>query len=137
MEVLTPTLEIEEGKNGTIKAKRIPDNATQGVFSYTSSDESVATVNAYGVVRGIKKGTATITITLKDEDDPSKTKTGTCVVTVKEGEKTPDKPNTEPTDKKGGCGGSIIATSAILSTLALLGVGTTLTISYKKRKEDK
>ena len=137
MEVLTTTLEIEEGKNGTIKAKRIPDNATQGVFSYTSSDESVATVNAYGVVKGIKKGTATITITLKDEDDPSKTKTGTCVVTVKEGEKTPDKPNTEPTDKKGGCGGSIIATSAILSTLALLGVGTTLTISYKKRKEDK
>lgn len=137
MEVLTPTLEIEEGKNGTIKAKRIPDNATQGVFSYTSSDESVATVNAYGVVRGIKKGTATITITLKDDEDPSKTKTGTCVVTVKEATKTPDKPNTDKTDKKGGCGGSIIATSAILSTLALLGVGTTLTISYKKRIEDK
>lgn len=82
MEVKTKTLSIDVGKTGTIEASRVPDNATQGIFTYESSDPSVASVNAYGIVKGLKKGTATITITLKDEDDPSKTKTATCVVTV-------------------------------------------------------
>ncbi len=205
MVVNTKTLEVTVGKTGTIEAKRIPDNATQGVFSYESSDSSIATVNSYGIVKGLKEGKVTITITLKDEDDPSKTKTGTCEVTVvdgitsinfdkdsydvslgtsvedllkkfsgsyvyasgKVGEKVDftnatidgynkDKEGSQNitvtvnkdgksitsaikvnvTSKKG-CGGDIITTSALISTLALLGVGVMLTITYKKKKENK
>ena len=57
----------------------------------------------------------------------------------------PENPSTEPEDnggnsepeaptKKGGCGGSIIASSAILSLVSLLGAGL---LVFKKKKEDK
>ena len=57
------------------------------------------------------------------------------ITVLKEGGSTPDPtpvdPEPEPTPAKSGCGGSIIATSALLSTLALAGV---VLISIKKRK---
>ncbi|MBP3892347.1 MAG: Ig-like domain-containing protein [Solobacterium sp.] len=41
-----------------------PQNATNQRLVYSSSDETIATVNQNGVVAGIEKGTATITVTL-------------------------------------------------------------------------
>lgn len=60
-----PTLTIEQANISLTVGETITLNATvQGAsqtVTWTSSDESVATVDANGVVTGIKKGTATIT----------------------------------------------------------------------------
>ncbi len=57
---------IIEGNNTTLKVSVNPKNATEKEVLFSSSDESVATVNAKGVVSGVKEGTATITVTSKD-----------------------------------------------------------------------
>ena len=49
---------IKKGKTTTIKSKAAP----AGKVTYTSSNRKVATVTSKGVVKGIKKGKATITV---------------------------------------------------------------------------
>lgn len=49
---------IKKGKTTTIKSKAAP----VGKVTYTSSNRKVATVTSKGVVKGIKKGKATITV---------------------------------------------------------------------------
>ena len=202
--VLSETsMELEVGKTAKVPASRTPDNATQGTFSYVSSDESIVTVTANGVIKAVKPGTATITVTLSDPDYPEKTKTATLTVTVsdkitgfalnseetlkvnkgtseedllkmleatftwasgkKEGAvdfsnatvKNYDKDTvgeqtivvtvtvdgvkvnsniTIEVVKKSGCGGSIIATSAIISALGLAGLGVGLASKKRRRK---
>lgn len=60
-----PTLTIEQANVSIAVGETAQLNATvQGAsqtITWTSSDESIATVDANGVVTGIKKGTATIT----------------------------------------------------------------------------
>ena len=58
-----------------------PLNATNQAVTYTSSDESVATVDASGLITGVSEGTATITGTLVDGEN---TYTFTFTVTVKQ-----------------------------------------------------
>lgn len=58
----------------------LPENATNKNVTWTSSDETVATVEN-GVITGKKEGTATITVTTVDGS-----KTATCVVTVQKQE---------------------------------------------------
>lgn len=55
-----------------------PNNANNKAVTWTSSDETVATVDQNGVVTGLKKGTATITATAQDGSGVS----GTCAVTI-------------------------------------------------------
>lgn len=50
---------VAAGKTVTIKAAANP----KGTITYTSGNKKVATVSSKGVVKGIKKGTATITLT--------------------------------------------------------------------------
>lgn len=50
---------VATGKSVTIKAAAKPT----GIISYSSSNKKVATVSKKGVIKGIKKGTATITLT--------------------------------------------------------------------------
>lgn len=52
------------GEVASVGASRVPANATSGEITYTSSDESVATVSARGVINAIAEGTATITATI-------------------------------------------------------------------------
>ena len=54
-----------------------PSTATNKTVTWASSDTSVATVSASGVVSGVKTGTATITVTTDDGN-----KTATCIVLV-------------------------------------------------------
>ena len=51
------------GQNGTVTAVAQPFNATLGQVTYTSADESIATVNEYGIVVGVGVGATTITAT--------------------------------------------------------------------------
>ncbi len=69
---------ISAGSSAQITASVQPSNATDKTLTYTSSNTSVATVNAAGAVVGIKAGTATITV------KSSNGKTATVNVTVVE-----------------------------------------------------
>ena len=71
------SFEIEAGKTSTIIANVVPANADDKTVEWTSSDETVATVDANGKVKGKAAGTATITATTNDGHY-----TATCEVTV-------------------------------------------------------
>ena len=66
------------GETVTLAATVAPDDATDKTVTWTSSDETVATVTD-GVVTALAAGTATITVTTTDG-----AKTATCTVTVAE-----------------------------------------------------
>ncbi len=70
-------LSVREGKLAAITATVKPADTTNSKVTWTSSDKKVATVDSSGVVKGIKKGTATITA-----KTVSGGKTATCKVTV-------------------------------------------------------
>ena len=71
------TTTISVGVLKQLTATIIPSNSTNTNLIWSSSDASVASVDAYGVITAQKCGTATITVTTQDGS-----KTATCVVTV-------------------------------------------------------
>lgn len=73
------SIELAPGSATTLKATVEPEDATYPEVTWSSSDESVATVDAGGKVTAVAQGTATITVTTVDGG-----KTATCAVTVKE-----------------------------------------------------
>lgn len=74
---------VEAGKSVSSSVTRLPANATTGTFTYVSSDESIATVNSRGVIKGLKEGTCTITVTLDGGLAGAKTVTLNVTVTDK------------------------------------------------------
>jgi len=58
-----PTLTGKVGSNATLSATVAPANATNKTVAWTSSDNSVATVDNGGKVSFVKVGTATVTAT--------------------------------------------------------------------------
>lgn len=70
------TKTLEMGESFTLEATVFPENATNKKYTWSTSDEKVATVDG-GIVSSVGKGTATITATTEDG-----AKTATCVVTV-------------------------------------------------------
>lgn len=77
-------LTLEFGKTTTVPVTRDPVTATQGTFSYKSSNEKVVTVSPNGVIKAVGVGEATIEVTLSDEDYPDKTKKATLKVKVED-----------------------------------------------------
>ncbi len=69
------SLALTIGESGQLTATVAPDNATDKKVTWSSSDKSIATVDANGKVTSVSAGTATITAT-------SGKKTATCKVTV-------------------------------------------------------
>ena len=55
-------LEVKVGATATINYTIAPANVTNKVATFTTSDASIATVDAEGVVTGVAGGTATITV---------------------------------------------------------------------------
>ena len=70
--------ELEEGQTLQLTATITPEEATIKECNWSSSDETIATVNANGLVTAKKAGTATITVTTKDGSELSKK----CEITV-------------------------------------------------------
>ncbi len=68
-------ISIVEGESQKLGATVAPDNATDKKVTWTSSDNTVATVDGSGNVTAVKAGSATITAKAGD-------KTATCSVTV-------------------------------------------------------
>lgn len=64
---LTPaTLVLEKGQTSQLSETVSPSNATDKAVSWNSSNASVATVDASGLVTAVAEGTATITVTTID-----------------------------------------------------------------------
>lgn len=59
-------LDVEVTKTAPINAAIVPENATFKDITYTSNDETIATVDAEGVVTGVAIGSTTITIAADD-----------------------------------------------------------------------
>lgn len=74
---LPKTKEVELGKTLTLKPTFNPEATTNKIVTWTSSDESVATVDNAGVVTPKKVGSTIITVTSQDGN-----KNATCTVTV-------------------------------------------------------
>lgn len=70
------TLTLTAGESDIIEATVFPDNATNQNVIWSSSDDSVATVDG-GIITAVNAGTATITVTTEDGGY-----TATCSVTV-------------------------------------------------------
>lgn len=101
------TLELKLNEQVRLTATILPENADNKEVVWSSSNESVATVSFRGLVSAKSVGEATITVTTVDGG-----LTATCKVKV-----------VAPQPAGGGCGGSVEATSIILSTLSVLGIG--------------
>ena len=78
----TATLYV--GNTATLTATVTPTNATNQKVTWSSNNESVATVGTDGTVTAVSAGTATITATAQDGSGIS----GSCVVTVQQADTT-------------------------------------------------
>ena len=72
-------MELKVGGSLALKATVAPENASNKSIKWTSSDDTIASVDASGVVTAKKEGATTITATTVDGS-----KTATCKVTVVE-----------------------------------------------------
>lgn len=79
------------GQTETLAATVSPANATNKTVSWSSNNQSVATVSN-GVITAKTQGSATITVTTSDGN-----KTASCVVTVNQEQTTPPTTNNAPT----------------------------------------
>lgn len=70
---------LNTGKSVTLKAVLSPKNATNKRIRWGTSDSSVATVSASGVVKAKSYGYATITVTSEENDEISRS----CLVIVR------------------------------------------------------
>ena len=77
------SLTLKTGENATVTSTIAPTNAEIISVIFSSSDESVATIDDYGRITAVSAGTATIYATALDSLRPGATKIeATCAVTV-------------------------------------------------------
>lgn len=91
---LPKTEKVEMGKTLTLTPTFTPTSATNKIVTWTSSDETVATVDNAGKVTPKKAGSTIITVTTQDGN-----KTATCTVTVVAEANNEEKTNNSGTDQ--------------------------------------
>ena len=79
LEITEADQEITEGDEVTLNATVTPTDAENNSFTWASSDEAIATIDANGKVTAVAKGAVTITCSLTDDS-----LTDTIIVTVLE-----------------------------------------------------
>lgn len=142
---LPKTKTVELGKTLTLTVTFNPTTATNKIVTWSSSDESVATVDNNGKITPKKVGSTIITVTSQDGS-----KKATCTVTVTEanngGQNNNDNKNNNNNNNNGTkdptvantkipqTGIGIGLTAAIIS---VLGIGVVALIKYKKLKDVK
>ena len=89
------TLSLEVGATATLNATIAPSNASYKAVRFTSSDDTVATVDDNGLVTAVKAGTADITV----ESLMDGSKTAKCTLTVTEPEPEPEPEVPEETEE--------------------------------------
>ena len=108
------TIQINKGEDYSMLVNIVPSNAKNVDLTWYSSNENVATVNQYGVIKGISQGSCMITV---------KTSNGnvdTCLVKVKEDEKSV----------------STVEEIVLDTTKLVLKKGAVYTLNYKLKPEN-
>lgn len=96
------TLEAEIYAKDTVAlSARVLPVVYQDAVTWSSSDPSIATVDANGLVTGVAEGTAVITATSVDHNDAGQTASASCTVTVKGLEKLDTKVHAQVTTQEG------------------------------------
>ena len=71
VELKASTNSLKVGQTSNLETTISPEDATNKNVTYTSSDETIATVSASGVVTALKPGNVTITVTTEDGNKTS------------------------------------------------------------------
>ena len=120
--------ELHIGDTFQLEATINPSNATNKSVTWSFTNyagyDSVITLSDDGLVTAVAAGVCTVTVTTVDGN-----KTAECMIEVVAD---PVPPTPKPNADIFGCGGSVVATSVILSTLALTGLSVIL---VRKNKE--
>ena len=120
------SLRLRVGNEIKLTATITPEEYPDKTVIWESSDESIATVSSNGNVRLIKAGEVSIKAYVSDKSKYAECK----IVVIGDTPVTPEEPENPTSQAK--CGGSIVTTSVILSTISLLGVSLIL---LRKRKQ--
>ena len=114
---------IEIGGSFYLHATITPSSLNgQTTLDWFSDDNTIASVDSNGFVKGLKNGTTIITVCT-----PDMLFMDSCTVVVGTG---------KASSNGGGCSGSIMTTSIILSTLSLAGTSILLFKKIKSRKKN-
>ena len=133
--------ELKVGMTLQLEATITPDDATNKSVTWSSENEAIATVTASGMVFAESSGTTRITVTTVDGSF-----TASCTVVVTD-ESSGGGDGGQGGGEQGGgsdqggggtgvkvkCGGNIVATSVILSSISLVGI---VLLLVKKHKEN-
>lgn len=74
-------ISVQMGSSVNLGALRVPNDATEGSFTYASSDEKIVKVSSNGRITGVALGEATVTVTLNGGVAGEKVKTVKVTVT--------------------------------------------------------
>lgn len=94
-------------------------------FIWGSNDSSVASVSNNGLITALKDGNCTITVLTEDAAFSA-----TCYVKVGNGE-------IPPVPSKNGCGGNIISTSLLLTTISFVGISLIFIKKTRQKSDEK
>ncbi len=117
---LPKTANVELGKTLTLTPNFNPSNATNKIVTWSSSDESVATIDNAGKITPKKVGSTIITVTAQDGN-----KQATCTVTVTEASNNNSNnggTNTGTTVTPGGKGDTTVAPGTLPKTGIGIGI---------------